>query len=288
MAPGNIKSAGPPRSTERRIDLLDDFAPPPPYTPQDPYSTSPGEQTPSLNDETLLLGSASCSRASQGFPDEKGRRRSHAEVSFVSGAPYFAMRPPPRRPQKAVIFRVPLLWKAKIDKIPLPGRKGIWQCRDVNQYDWESFLTHLVLDPRGESSSKSVPTDQARIASEEEATRRSRFNSVTHEWNEGFFLPRGLKIFIEILPFPVHTSFADDQLIKKPPEETERQVSVDESLGLALHSAVAKGDRSLVETLLNSNAQANERPSGAAPALYKAVGDFEASVAVLGACTAIR
>ncbi len=89
-----------------------------------------------------------------------------------------------------------------------------------------------------------------------ERLRRMRIDAVSSQWNEGFFGPRGLQVSINVssstTPSPIEAMpkrSTSNVLQKKPPPEAEETL---------LHQAVGKGKRSQVKQLLEKGGEGLE------------------------------
>ena len=238
------------------MEDVDGSPPPPPYTVLDPNRPP--------------QASVNSSAFQQTSPKEKEKKIQHAskDLFHVSGAPYFAMHPSSVSPELPIlVYRVPILLNASAGSIHFPGRDCIMRERQFDEQDWLAFLNHLNLQHVAASTSR-----EGRF-NEEEEMRLSRINAVNEEWNDGFFLSRGLHIILDVEEFPDRHSLAadHDKQARYCGSKKGAQSSLDESIGPALYQAVSKGDAALVQILLDSGATANHRPSCAKSALTKAV-----------------
>ena len=150
------------------------------------------------------------------------------EPIFTSAAPYFELRTPPARLYDHVVFfRVAVNSNSNLFNIPFPQPEELWLERDVQLQDWMTFINFMIPPPeisRDISTAKSrdqesVCHDSFYTRSEGEmlgggpgkaagtigVTRQGqkdmhdmRVDSVIREWNEDFFLPRGLEIIREV------------------------------------------------------------------------------------------
>ncbi|KAL2072969.1 hypothetical protein VTL71DRAFT_10293 [Oculimacula yallundae] len=146
---------------------------------------------------------------------------------------------------------------------------------------------------------------------EQERLRRVRIEAVSSQWNEGFFAPRGLQIIINVNGPPT-TSPADpvlprrsisNVLQKRPPPEAEetllhqavgkwkklhvRQVldkgtedleALNKKIETVLFRAVSKGDKDIVQLLLEYGADPRARPPGAESPLHIAAGNDKKTI----------
>ena len=182
-------------------------------------------------------------------------------VSFVSGAPYFAMRPAPSRRcgkvTSAVLTLVPGDDAQNI-VVPTPIRKSR---KEVTVDDWDAFLNHLIparmppsrTQPRYEKSgtitTAPLPPTTPIIPSEQHLKR------VVDEWNQGFFLPRGISIVLQTQQPPSRPP------VKKSPS----------ALGEALYDAVKATDIKTASLLLSHGADPSWRPTADTPQIVRAV-----------------
>lgn len=244
------------------MDSINDL-PPPPYSLHEPHSS--------------LQDPASVAHPTLTFPNEKKIPAIQDEGPvFVSGAAYFAMRPcQALRKLPILTYHVPLLRRVGGAPPRLPSADSTMRERDLTRDDWQAFLNHLGLQlPQDAQAgpSRYSCSDESAVFPEAEHLIPPRINAVTREWNEGFFLPRGVQIVLNIAPYrklsihstggTIRLSTSGEQIPKSPS---------DHSIGLALYHAVSKGNAKLVETLLDKGATANTKPSYAKPALTQVV-----------------
>lgn len=106
---------------------MEDLPPPPPYTPHDPAAVPPRSSR-----DSVLAVETPISIYSSSVPDE----------AYVSGAPYFAIRPAIQsRPSTTIQHRVLILPNSSPENIKFPGPEFVR--RSINQHDWSTFLNHL-------------------------------------------------------------------------------------------------------------------------------------------------
>lgn len=227
-----------------------DDLPPPPYTAHDPN----GPPQAFVNSSALEQ-------------KEKKVQDTSKDVFYISGTPYFAMHPSSVSPELPIlVYRVPILLNTSAGSVRFPGTDSIMRERQFDEQDWLAYLNHLNLQHVAASTSRKEHFDR------EEHVRLSRINAVNEEWNEGFFLPRGLHIILDVEEYQDRHLLSDhDKQARHCDSKKGAQSSLAESIGPALYQAVSKGDATLVQTLLDSGATANHRPSCAKPALTKAV-----------------
>ena len=138
---------------------------------------------------------------------------------------------------------------------------------------------------------------------EEERLRQVRIEAVAAQWNEGFFGPRGLEVLVDINnrtpPVRVEATnrrSSSNVLQKRPPQEPEEGllhkavadgktshvklllIKGGEDLEVlnkkgetALYRAVSRGDKTIVQLLLDYDANPLARPEGSDPPLHLAV-----------------
>lgn len=138
---------------------------------------------------------------------------------------------------------------------------------------------------------------------EAERLRRVRIEAVAAQWNEGFFGPRGLEVLIDINnwrpPVPVETTprcSSSNVLQKRPPPELEEGLlhkavadrkkshvkllldkggedleALNKKGETVLFKAVSRGDKGIVQLLLDNNANPLARPEGSDSPLHLAV-----------------
>ena len=211
---------------------------PPPYTPNDPHPTSHstlGVQQPArplCEDDLAAL--------------------------HISGAPYFAMRPPPlSRPSQLLAHTITLLPYTRPEEIdPPPIEMGLCT-RDSDEQDWHSFLNHLFPynAPAADLTSRNEKTQ---LQQESELKRSKRLKLVVDEWNEGFFLPRGISIILQTEALPPSLSAT-----------TSKAKSAE--LGKALYEAVKNQDVATSQLLLTYGADPSYQPTCSTPTLTEAV-----------------
>lgn len=180
------------------------------------------------------------------------------------------------------------------DQLPFPEPSERWLSRGIDDQDWATFLNHLFpaygsshpantateleadaeLDIRGldlqsekslsaetrplmenysSSSSSALPSRNVGTVNDERL-RRLRIDTVTAQWNEGFFEPRGLCITMQLTSqintnTPISPTTSHEQsrrassniLPKAPPPQYQETL---------LHQAVGKGSKSKVRDAL--------------------------------------
>lgn len=168
------------------------------------------------------------------------------EPTFDSAASYFELRPPPVRTYGHVVsFRIAVNLNSHLFNIPFPQPEELWLERDVQLQDWMTFI-NFMIPPReavqeinatkskdrgnlclndintgsnGEVFSgehgKAAGTVGASwqgqpIVQQTNGMHNMRVDCVVREWNENFFLPRGLEIIREVeSPIFAHESCGD-------------------------------------------------------------------------------
>jgi hypothetical protein len=203
-------------------------------------------------------------------------------AGFVSAAPYFELRPPSQpTPCDKFYHHMPISPDARPDNQPFPQPAENWISRGVDNQDWLTFLNHLFpphipekngdgkgqeleldldLDIRRLRLTNSRSSDQSRPLlgdrpgpstggqdRELERLWQVRIESVTNQWNLGFFGPRGLEVLVDIINIAspiVETSrrSPSNVLQKRIPPQLEETL---------LHQACAKGKKSRVRELLD-------------------------------------
>lgn len=134
----------------------------------------------------------------------------------VSAAAYFEMRPPTRpKPVPQLPVRIAVLPSATATDLPMPEPKSILTSRDVDLHDWTAFVNHLVPQESPvsaicieEKPKKGIKWGKAQtgktVASSAppELERQQSIKTVVDEWNQGFFMPRGLEIVVQVAVTP--------------------------------------------------------------------------------------
>ncbi|CAO1604206.1 hypothetical protein XANCAGTX0491_007771 [Xanthoria calcicola] len=249
--------------------MMDGHLPPPPYSVQDPSPRPPA----------TIAVTGSVNNVRNG-------------TTFVSGAAYFARRPPTQpKPTTTLPCHIAVLPDTTSADLPMPKPERILIDRDVTPHDWLAFINHLVPCNLVNRSSNAVqeklgekrPVDTAAPAStSSERSRQQDVIAIVQEWNQGFFLPRGVKIIarFEIIPPAQPSSRSRPSLPRPPAESTSRKGSADQKpqlkhrdtgLGKALYRAVEKQDIKTSKMLLEAGADPDARPSWETPAIVVAV-----------------
>ncbi|KAL8688182.1 MAG: hypothetical protein Q9218_005846 [Villophora microphyllina] len=268
-----------------------DELPPPPYSLHDP----------SNNSSAASIAGQSCADA-------------HNAAVHISGAAYFAMRPPPDCPRPASTrpCHIAVLPDTVAADLPMPEPIRLLIARDVYEHDWLSFVNHLVPYTadgpyRASAAEKSVQLSASEPAKVDgdalntnliESDRQRIVGATVHEWNKGFFLPRGVEIVVrmELTPsqhVPAAGATAnrrtsntgrsrDTQSIQRASTTTDRsqqgasqkskgKANKDAELGMALYRAVEKQEVRTAQILLEAGADPDTKPSWATPAIVEAV-----------------
>ena len=270
----------------------------------------------------------------------QARRVSNEELEragFVSAAPYFQLRTPPNQatPHDKFYHHMAISPDARPDNLPFPQPAEKWLSRGVDNQDWLTFLNHLFppyttnqngdrggqqlqvdadLDIGHLRLSKSRSRDQSRPLLENppwpssgnqerefKQLRRVKIEAVTSQWNEGFFGPRGLEIFMDIVdiasPITDTSRRSSGRVLQKqtPPQMEEtllhqacakgKKSQVRELLDrgnediealnkkgqTALFLAVSRGEKEICQILLDHNADPTARPPDSISAIHTAV-----------------
>lgn len=204
---------------------------PPPYSETDIYSNSGAGAVPSAP-PTLADDVTSRMSSNEEIiytpPDTPRTANSRTVITGIpqAGADlYFETRPPPSPdviPQSTLVHALQLETQSLPDDLPFPSD---WEKRDINAQDWATFINFLLPDHttrgndvilerklRAEAESEagdsvSSGRSQAELqrhmmrtagpeALQDEAQRQANALATVHEWNDGFFTPRGITISI--------------------------------------------------------------------------------------------
>ncbi|KAL8809747.1 MAG: hypothetical protein Q9200_003140 [Gallowayella weberi] len=254
---------------------MDDQLPPPPYSLVDPS------------------GQQRAATATQGLAP------AYHATAFVSGAAYFQMRPATHpRLSNTLPCHIAVLADTTSTDLPMPQPRRILTDRDVTPHDWMSFVNHLLPNHpaspspkavRKEAANKRLPThisEKPTASLSEEPQRQQLVKTVVEEWNQGFFLPRGIKIVVRVEATPRQQadsgvdssspSFPRTLAQSTPSRQTVDPKSrikrnKDTEMGMALHSAVRKQDIKIAKLLLEAGADPDAKPLGETPSIVKAV-----------------
>ena len=237
---------------------------PPPYAVDDPSSIS---STQTFTEEAAINSAP-----------KQASRPTHDRF-HISGAAYFAMHPPASAYHGDVMHYNMVFWPgATPDEIPFPQPHRNMQERDVDSQDWAAFVSHLRANldaAEGDQMEDMAPSQDKKrqdAASRDVASGRKSLDydclqEVMNEWNEGFFLPRGLKVLLTVQN-GVSNDKVDDPWISVP---LRSRVKDRKSLGKALHTAISRKDTALIQSLLKAGADVNARPLCGTPSLTCAV-----------------
>lgn len=274
---------------------MDDLPPPPPYTESDPAlapvaaAQPPVYPSSSRTDNSISTQASSSSssnvrvtQTSRPAPSRTNDSIIPEEDSYISGAPYFAMREPTTpRPINILAYRMNLDSKSSPENTPFPSPAKKFSDRGLNKHDWSTFLNHIFPvhnirrteqlqqrqqhyggDEKGRLSKPATlpplpaPADVP-LDFDAEMLRRTRMQKIVEEWNIGLFLPRGIRIVLRLQPI-------------------SNTLDLEASSGngeTALYKAVVKGDPKLVTTLLLRGANPDSKPYGGKPSIYVAASE---------------
>jgi hypothetical protein len=282
--------------------------------------------------------------ATSSIPDTASRE-DLAKAGFISAAPYFELRSPQRsRPRHNLYHHMTITPGHSPGNLPFPHPGQKWISREVDHHDWTTFLTHLFppaaaenhngpyeleanidMDMAGLSLNNSGSRDQSRPllgetsqnypdgkqSRELERLRQVRIEAVKAQWNEGFFMRRGLEVLIKITnitpPASVETQprrGSLNTLQKRPPPQAEETLlhlmvakgkrsqvklllekggedleALNKKGETCLFKAVSRGDKDIVQLLLEHGADPTERPPGSDSTLH--IASYQGSKAVL-------
>jgi ankyrin repeat protein len=273
---------------------MDNLPPPPPYAESDPALSPVTNAQPPVYPSTARSSisrpseNASSSSSSSSNVRVTQTIRSSAlqsddsitgdDDSYISGAPYFAMREPTvPRPVTILAHRMNLEQKSNPENTPFPSPARKFSERGLNAHDWSTFLNHVFpmhnirrteqiqesqvfggdekrTPYRPAPLPRREPEEDASVDLEAEVLRRSRIQRVVEEWNRGLFLPRGIRITTRMQPIPNTV-------------DLEASSSAGET---ALYKAVTKGDVALVNTLLLRGSNPDAKPYGGGPGICHA------------------
>jgi ankyrin repeat protein len=224
------------------------------------------------------------------------------KTGFVSAIPYFELRSQGyERPIDTLYHRVVIGPDTRPDDLPYPQPIDKWLGRRVDSQDWDTFLNHLfpqhsienhsqisykelksetmlrsvdaspLLEDYQRSESASL-MDPSYAHAETNYLRELRLSTVTAEWNEGFFGPRGLKVNIDLTGSRVTPKSpispgrrASATVLRKSPPPVKPQETL-------LHQAVTKLSKSKLKEALENDGENLETPNlkGETP-LYRLV-----------------
>ncbi|KAG8528779.1 uncharacterized protein KY384_006467 [Bacidia gigantensis] len=227
-------------------------APPPAYTESDPHP----QPRPTLDNASQV------SQTSLPGPSPN----TSSPTSFVSGSPYFAMHPPTRRPNcRLTTASILVVRGTRKEDLPLPPQLQKGRGR-LDTDDWKAFLSHLLPDRREETHVQARYEKSGTISTRVQPNQQgetpdvadAHLSQVVDEWNEGFFLPRGISIALQT----------------EVPEASALPAAISNDrnkLGEALYESIKKGDLSTIKLLLSHGADPNYRPSCSTPSIVRAV-----------------
>lgn len=261
---------------------MDDLPPPPPYTP---YPTT-RDSTPSTNSLGLPPTDNSLSQ-----PNSQTNLGDNSDeiLLHISGAAYFELRPPPFHQSPNVhIHRLSIPSDVDFTTLPFPRPAQTWLDGDVNDQDWATFLNHLIPicgSPRVVQTPKGYPIPRKLDGSQRQIAGK-KLDAVIQEWNENFFLPRGLQVHRE---FPKQILTINDAqffpAILRGDKSTARYLLDDrvnintknEEGATALDKAIQKRDIAMIKMLIKYGADVETAIDGYTP-LYVAVSKGEYAI----------
>ena len=164
------------------------------------------------------------------------------------------MRPPPQSPPRNQIsYAIMLLPYTRPEEVDPPPAEMSIQAHDVDEADWQSFLNHLFPYNSSMASSR---TEKHQMQQEPEEVRCKRLKLIVQEWNQGFFVPRAVRIILQ----------TEQASTPKPVVPGKRN----KELGKALYEVVKKQDVATVRLLISHGADPDYRPTCATPAVVEA------------------
>ncbi|KIW82788.1 hypothetical protein Z517_02031 [Fonsecaea pedrosoi CBS 271.37] len=136
---------------------------PPPYHPHDPNLSFPPTAAPVYASSTTVNPQPHALQDTAVSSREYGVRSiSPLEVEqsgFISAAPYFELRPPSRPPpHDFFIHTIVIQPHDGAGTIPFPLKSSLFQLREVDEYDWTTFVNHL-FPARGEATTHPTRTN---------------------------------------------------------------------------------------------------------------------------------
>ncbi|KAI0009855.1 hypothetical protein F4779DRAFT_339375 [Xylariaceae sp. FL0662B] len=221
---------------------MDDI-PPPPYTETDIYShpgRAPAVHTGSNDDDASVAASSTQSNIIYTPPETP--QESHHDFAgnddqrtTASAQAYFESRPAIRQALGPnLVISLAITQDASPDDFPYPD----WaRGHETTQQDWQTFLNHLAPNHaasanahvinrklQAENGAQSTPTGRdiaaAQLGRLQSSSRPSRnLDAVIHEWNDGFFGPRGVTVVREppsAAGTPRAASLRDDAVDPQP------------------------------------------------------------------------
>lgn len=230
---------------------MDDI-PPPPYSETDIYSRSgraPGARTGPNDDDASV--DASSSRSTTIYTPPETPRESHHNFSssddhhtVASAHSYFESRPTlnTRASGHNLVISLAIAEDASPDDFPYPG----WaSAHDTTEQDWQTFLNYLLPDHasransqilerklRAEKDAQSSTTEKSVAEAQLEQIKSSSdspsqplrdIDAMIHEWNDGFFGPRGVTIQRAQTPASQHLPTRDPR--SEPQTQSQEQAA---------------------------------------------------------------
>ena len=206
-----------------KVDKMttDHDAPPPPYTPNDPLTPTSSQFSPSPfqpnygPDHLVPVYRLNSIEPDQGLPAVQSQLLPMSPT-FSSAVPYFESREPqvqatnpPTSIATHTIFITPtdITHNLNLSTIPLCWRNTSTSL-DLTPTDLSTFANYL-LPPAASShaafrirasSKKDEKQPLSPTDGETQPERESRIAQVVAEWNEAFFLPRGLRAEVRFIP----------------------------------------------------------------------------------------
>lgn len=152
---------------------MDDLHPPPPGPdePPPPYveSEPPSHAPPSSYSQNVT-------------ENPQGHQQQQSPPTPSSASQYFASRPS----QSSHVVTYPLHIRPNSPRSDYPYPREWAPARDVSIQDWATFIRFLIPDDAVTRDAKGLSPERHRSV---EAT--------IQEWNDGFFLPRGVKVHLD-------------------------------------------------------------------------------------------
>ncbi|KAJ2974096.1 hypothetical protein NUW58_g8766 [Xylaria curta] len=191
--------------------------PPPPYSETDIYSHSPGPRNRHSNvpdDDASIAPSSSHSNIIFTPPESPRDAQdsftgpSGGQHTTTSAQDYFDSRPPNRRPGP----NLTIVLEVTPSSVPsdFPYARFRIDGRDVTEQDWQTFINYLIpghaartnshiidrklRDAGDAQTSGSNAIAEAQSVSLKSSPSEPKIDTVTREWNRGFFEPRGITI----------------------------------------------------------------------------------------------
>ncbi|KIX93965.1 uncharacterized protein Z520_10302 [Fonsecaea multimorphosa CBS 102226] len=226
------------------------------------------------------------------------------QSGFISATPYFELRPPSRpRPHDFFVHTIVVNPHASKETTPYPIRNSLFPLREVDEYDWTTFLNHLFPPVFGEGSSGSnqatrpSPTARTRqFSSSSLENAKSRPEELTElvdrlslpptkrSTSESGAVPnpsRLRRIRLETVVAQWNTGFFEPRGLKIILLFTEDSLQW-EGDETPLHKAVGRGKESEVRRVLeHSSCDVEVRNKKGETALYRAVSQGDKSIVKL-------